>query len=160
MTDKGEAPQWMLFEVAEGLQRMIALSLPGTPAAETVGGKARAWADALWYAPKAWDQGLDAPRIAAAFQGIGYRLDRFPTPKAILEAMPPRPPQPALPEPEISEEQRRANLRRMAQIMTEALKNSKGPPCAHPDARMDAGGRAAPGTKAEEGELALTPARD
>lgn len=128
MGDKGEAPQWMLFEVAEGLQRMISLALPGTPATETVAVTARAWADALWHAPKAWDRDLDAPRIAAAFRQIGHRLDRFPTPKAILEAMPERPPLPALPELEISEEQRRRNLRRISRIMTEALNKGKGPP--------------------------------
>ena len=112
---EAKAPQWMLFEVADGLQRLMYLALPGTPAAEMIEGTARAWTDAFWY----------APRIAAAFQGIGHRLERFPTPKAILEAMPDRSLPPALPEPKISEEQRRANLRRMAQIMTEALKCNK-----------------------------------
>lgn len=128
MRDKGKAPGWMLFEVAEGLQIMTSLALPGAPPAETIEGTARAWADAFWHAPKAWDQDLDAPRIAAAFRMIGHRLDRFPVPKAILEAMPPRPPQPALPGPEISEEQRCANLRRIAQIMTNALGRSKAQP--------------------------------
>ena len=120
---------------------MIALSLPGTPAAETVEGTARAWADAFWHAPKAWDRDLDAPRIVSAFRGIGHRLERFPTPKAILEAMPPRPPQPALPEPEISEEQRQANLRRIAQIMTEAIERSEEQrlprPGGHPSRRRE-----------------------
>ena len=122
------APQWMLNEVVTGLQQLLLLSLPGTPATETIGGAAQAWANALWYAPNAWDEELDAPRIAAAFRDIAHRLERFPTPKAILEAMPDRPPLPALPEPEISEEQRRRNLRRIAQIMTEALNKRKGPP--------------------------------
>lgn len=128
MTDKGEAPQWMLAEVADGLQRLMCLALPGTPAAETIAGTARAWADAMWYAPKAWDRDLDAPRIAAAFRGIGHRLERFPTPKALLEAMPARPPQPALPKPTISEAQRRANRRRIARMMTGAIeRNQAGP---------------------------------
>ena len=121
------APQWLLSEVSGGLQRLIFLALPGTPAAETIALTAHAWADAFWYAPKEWDRDLDVPRIAAAFRGIGHRLERFPTPKAILEAMPARPPRPALPEPEISEAERRRNLRRIAQIMTEAINHSKGP---------------------------------
>ena len=87
------APQWMLNEVVTGLQQMLLLNLPGTPAAETIGGAAQAWA-----------------------------------PKAILEAMPNRPPQLALPEPEISDEQRRRNLRRISQIMTDALNKRKVPP--------------------------------
>lgn len=116
MTDKGKAPQWMIFEVAEGLQRMIALSLPGTPAAETVEGTARAWADAFWHAPKAWDQDLDAPRIDAAFRTIACQLERLPTPKAVMEAMPKRPEPKKLPEPPISEEQWQENLKRIAEL--------------------------------------------
>ena len=135
---KGEAPQWMLSEVAGGLQRLVLLALPGTPAAETIEGTARAWADAFWHAPPAWDRDLDAPRIAAAFRSIGHRLERFPTPRAILEAMPPRPSQPTLPEPEISEAQRRKNLRRIAQIMTEALECRNAPP--RPRRRLSTGG--------------------
>ena len=122
------APQWMLNEVVTGLQQLLLLHLPGTPAAETIGGAAQAWANALWCAPKAWDRDLDAPRIATAFRTIGHRLDNFPTPKAILEAMPPRPPLPALPEPEISEAERRENLRRIARIMTEAIERNKAKP--------------------------------
>ena len=121
MGDKGETPQWMLTEVADGLQRLMLLALPGTPAAETIEGAARAWADAFWYAPKAWDQDLDAPRIAAAFRDIGHRLECFPSPMAILEAMPARPPQTALPEPKISQAQRRGKRRR-------ALYRSRYPP--------------------------------
>ena len=146
---KGEAPQWMLSEVAGGLQRLVLLALPGTPAAETIEGTARAWADALWYAPKAWDRDLDAPRIATAFRVIGHRLERFPAPKDILTAMPPRPPQPALPEPAISPEQQRANLRRIAQIMTEAIECNKAQRPPRPCGRPSRGG-----------EVTLTPERE
>ena len=45
-TDK-PAPQWLLHEIADGLQRLMLLSLPGTPAAETIEGTARAWTDAF-----------------------------------------------------------------------------------------------------------------
>lgn len=122
------APQWLLSEVSDGLQRLMLLALPGTPAAETIEGTARAWTDAFWYAPTAWDRDLDAPRIAAAFRVIAHRLERFPTPKALLEAMPARPPRPALPEPAISEAERRRNLRRIAQIMTKAIEHKKAKP--------------------------------
>ena len=118
----------MLNEVVDGLQRLVALALPHTPPAETIEGTARAWADAFWHAPLAWDRDSDAPRIAAAFRGIGHRLARFPTPKAILKAMPARPLLPALPEPKISEAERRGNLRRIARIMTEAIERKKAQP--------------------------------
>ena len=122
---QGKAPQWMLSEVANGLQRLILLALPGTPPAETIEGTARAWADALWYAPKVWDRELDAPRIAAAFRKIGHRLERFPTPKALLEALPARLPQPAAAESKMSEAQHSEHRRRLAKIIDQLRINSK-----------------------------------
>lgn len=127
-SEKQPAPRWMLTEVATGLQRLVLLALPGTPAMEAIEGTARAWADALWYAPKAWDRDLDAPRIAAAFRRMAHRLERFPTPKALLDAMPARPPQPALPKPKISQAQRRGNRRRIARMMTEAIERNQAQP--------------------------------
>ena len=70
--EEGKAPQWMLGEVAGGLQRLMLLALPGTPAAEVIEGTARAWADALWHAPRSWDRDLDAPRIAAALSPLSH----------------------------------------------------------------------------------------
>lgn len=143
------APQWLLSEVATGLQRLVLLALPGTPAAETIEGTARAWTEAFWHAPRAWDRDLDAPRIAAAFRGIGHRLERFPTPKAILEAMPARPPRPALPEPDIGEAERRRNLRRIARILTEAI-----------DARPRKAPSPRPTKPRQSARPALTPAQE
>ena len=112
----GEAPGWLHIEIITGLQQLLLLCLSGTPAAETFEGTARAWADAFWHSPKAWDKDLDAPRIAAAFRTIACQLERFPTPKAVMEAMPKRPEPKKLPQPPISEKQKQENLKKIAEF--------------------------------------------
>lgn len=116
-TDKPPPPDWMVDSVAAGLQHFLLLRLPGFPPAETIAGTAHAWADAFWRLPKAWDKDLDALRITAAFRIAAGQVDRFPAPKTVIAAMPPRPPQKALPPPEMSEEKRRANLKRLAELL-------------------------------------------
>ena len=111
--------------MAAGLQHFLLLGLPGRPPAETITGTAHAWADAFWCLPKMWDRDLDAPRIEAAFRIAASQVECFPAPKTVIAAMPPRPPQKALLLPEMSEEKRRANLKRLAKLFG-ALKQ-KGP---------------------------------
>ena len=120
--DKPPPPGWMVESVAVGLQRLLLLGLPGRPPAETITGTAHAWADAFWCLPKLWDRDLDAPRIAAAFRIAASQVECFPPPKAVIAVMPPRSTPKALPLPEISEDERRANLRRLAKIL-EGLKS-------------------------------------
>ena len=62
----------------------------------------------------------------AAFRIAASRVECFPAPKVVIEAMPPRPPQKALPLPEMSDEQRRANLKRLAALL--GTLKGKGPP--------------------------------
>ena len=112
--------------MATGLQHFLFLRLPGLPPAETIAGTAHAWADAFWCLNNtAWDKDLDAPRIAAAFRIAASQVERFPAPKAVIAVMPPRPPQQALPLPEMSEEKRRANLKRLAELF--GTLKQKGP---------------------------------
>lgn len=122
---KPAPPDWMVESMAAGLQHLLLLGLPGRPPAETITGTAHAWADAFWCLPKAWDKDLDAPRIAAAFRIAASQVECFPAPKSVIAVMP-RPPQKALPLPEMSEEKRRANLKRLAELFG-SLKHA-GPP--------------------------------
>lgn len=112
-----QAPQWLLSEVASGLQCLMLLALPGTPAAETIAGTARAWADALWCSPIAWDKDLDACRIATAFRLIACQIDRFPSPRAVIAVMPERPKSLALPDLPVTREQRQTNRQRLADFI-------------------------------------------
>lgn len=98
--------QWFRASIAQGLVRLVALSLPGTPPADTIELTREAWIEALWPT-RAWDGELDAPRIAAAFRTLMITCERWPAPVALLRALPARPQPPALPLPPASAEQRR-----------------------------------------------------
>ena len=116
-----EPPAWMLAEIADGIQRLIYLGLPGAPAMEIIEGTVRAWAEALMSLNKVWQQDLDAGRIRHAFWRLSGRVDKWPAPCHLLDALPDRAQPRQLPEPEMSEEQRRKNFARFAQILTDAL---------------------------------------
>lgn len=97
------APAWFHNGVVSGLQFLWALGLPGTPAAELATMTASAWVHALWHHPWRWDEEADSKRLREAFTTLAARVDRWPAPRAVLEAMPPRRRPPALtyaPEPQ------------------------------------------------------------
>ena len=100
-----EIPRWFRDTVANGLQRFIALSLAGTPPAETIKLTAATWCDLLWNCGKAWDPDLDARRIEAGFVTLANQIDRWPAPRQLLQHLPSRPEQRALAEPDRTPEQ-------------------------------------------------------
>lgn len=51
----------------------------------------QAWVATLWSAPIAWDEALDLMRLDDAFLTLALRCERWPSPRAMLEALPPRP---------------------------------------------------------------------
>lgn len=107
-----DAPGWMLYEVAEGLQRLVVLRLEGAPAADAIGGVAMAWCDALLVRGLHWDEALDRPRIRQAFRELAAHVTRWPAPAQLWMYLPERRlPQP-LPPPPMSQEQR-AKVRAM-----------------------------------------------
>lgn len=124
------APQWLLAEVASGLQRLVALSLPGQPPAETIALTAAAWADALMELNIAWEPGADAPRLQAAFRQLAAQAERWPAPAHLIRALPARPAPPALDYPKAPPERVAAALRELRGLF------GGGPP-----------GRGRPGTK-------------
>lgn len=110
------APGWLLAEVAQGLQRLMLLGLPGTPASETITGTAQVWADAFAHG-RALDQRLDAPRIQAAFRAVAARVERFPPPRVVIDALPARPQPQALPAPQLTPAQIANNKQRIAALL-------------------------------------------
>ena len=115
----GHHEQWFMAELATGLQKLISLSLQGTPAMETIQLTAASWAETLWAAPIGWDQSLDSQRIAAAFVRMMRDVDRWPAPKHLLHYLPsrPQPVNPLLTAPQISEEQQQRNRERVADLV-------------------------------------------
>lgn len=86
---------WLLDEVATGLQKLMTLSLESTPAADMIAATGMTWVEAI-SAGRAFDRQLDAPRIRAAFRILEGRCTRWPAPRELLEAMPARRQRPAL----------------------------------------------------------------
>lgn len=85
-----ELPPILHNAVVDGLTMMLALRLPGTPAADTVAATAAAWSVAL-AANKQWDAEADLPRIQTAFTVLAANTDRWPAPRHLLDCLPPPP---------------------------------------------------------------------
>jgi hypothetical protein len=113
---------WLRREVVEGLQALVALRLRGAPAADMVVLTAEIWEQAFEQRlGRHAIEAVDAPRIREAFRFQFPRLREWPAPADILESMPPRPPRPALPEPKVTEEQHRENVKRVKAMVGELL---------------------------------------
>ncbi|HXF66225.1 MAG TPA: hypothetical protein VNK67_05935 [Burkholderiales bacterium] len=117
MSEAVPTPAWFRQAIAQGLVRLVALSLPGTPPAETIELTREAWIEALWPT-RAWDERLDAQRIAEAFRSLMLSSERWPAPVHLLRTLPPRPEPLKLPEPPPDEESRRRIL--------DALRQARG----------------------------------
>lgn len=110
------APGWMVAEMAEGLQRLVLLRLEGAASADSIAGVAMAWADAMMVTGIAWDEAKDAPRIRMAFRLLSARMDRWPAPRHLLEALPVRPEPRKLPAPPPTEADRERARAMLASI--------------------------------------------
>ena len=95
-------------EIMLGLQKLLALQLERAPALEILAKTGLVWIEAIGYERCFADE--DAPRFREAFVRLAARCKSWPSPVALLEVLPERPPLPALPVPEISPEQRAENL--------------------------------------------------
>lgn len=105
---KAEMSVGVKEEIMLGLQKLLALQLERSPALETLDKTGLVWMEAIGYERCFADD--DAPRFREAFVRLAARCKSWPSPAALLEVLPERPPLPALPEPEISPEQRAENL--------------------------------------------------
>jgi hypothetical protein len=114
------APKWFRVAIADGLTRLIALSLPGTPSHETIALTKEAWIESL-FEGRAWVED-DAGRIAAGFRSLARKVDRWPPPKLLLEHLPARPERKKLEAPKPSPEERERNRQRVRSMLRDAMK--------------------------------------
>ncbi|HMW69484.1 MAG TPA: hypothetical protein PKD44_08645 [Nitrosomonas sp.] len=84
-----KAQSWFAQAIASGIQRLMVLSLEGTPSSRTVELTTVTWIDALWPG-RAWDARLDETRIAEAFRLLTIQSERWPTPAQFLRVLPAR----------------------------------------------------------------------
>lgn len=103
-------------EVVEGLQKLYTLRLPSAPAAEDIALTAQVWIETLRSYPVAWcDQ--DRGRIKQAFSILISDVDRWPTPRQLIQRLPQRRPLPALAQPKLSDEEIRHNKDKLGEIL-------------------------------------------
>lgn len=89
-------PQWLENSVIEGLQMLLTLRLRNAPASDTIDAVVDVWVALFAARPIGWDEQRDTPRLHQAFAKVGGKLDYWPAPANVLEAMPPPPIQPLL----------------------------------------------------------------
>lgn len=119
MTEQA-VPAWFENAIIDGLTMLYPLSLEGTPSSETVTATADVWINVLWPA-KQWHQRLDEQRIRRGFAALARNVDRWPWPMKFLDTLPARPPQPGLPGPQLTPEQRKANRERLRTLINDVL---------------------------------------
>lgn len=124
-----EFPQWFVSEIADGLQRLVVLSLSGTPASETITATAQIWIETVWFGGTFGSEpqeGRDVPRLRSAFRWLACDVDRWPAPKQLIGLLPALPPPRALPPPQ-PKVMSRADLERIDHLFSQ-LRNL----CDHP----------------------------
>lgn len=115
---------WLRFEIASGLQKLLALRLMGTPPEDAIVGTAEVWLEAMEHCGVQWVEHLDRERVQRAFQTLFRICDRWPAPKLFLDNLGNRDPPKALPAPPFTPEARERNRARLREIM-ESLAKSK-----------------------------------
>jgi len=119
------APDWLRWEVGEGLQKLLSLRLQGAPPVDAVLGTAQVWLEALMAAPISWQEVQDRQRVRTGFARLCIECDRWPAPRHLLQQLPDRQPEyPALPH-KIDPKQLERNRQRIRKILG-SLANRKG----------------------------------
>lgn len=109
----------------DGLGRALLLRLNNTPPEDTIEAVIQVWFEVITGLSVAWDEELDAGRITRGFRVVLAKVDRFPTPKQLIEALPPRKPLPALPPEKLDPEtikRNKAKLDAILKTLTQGLK--------------------------------------
>lgn len=129
--------KWLEDEISDGLSAMLAAKLENAPALDTIEVTANVWGLA-WARHVNSDQ-LDAPRVREAFIRYIATARDWPAPIRVIELMPPRPPLPRLPLPELTDEQRARNREKFDEIinMVTDKMNVRDPNDKRPRTRME-----------------------
>ena len=118
---------WLRAEVLLGLQKLVALRLPGCPADDSVRATAEVWIEALSGAAIAWNEQLDRARVRAAFGRLVVSCERWPAPEAFFRHLQARAyAQPAL-TIKVTEKQLFENRRYIRSLMDKFVKRAKSP---------------------------------
>jgi hypothetical protein len=135
-TDLHRQEDWLLTEIATGLQKLYPLSLDRTPAFDVIPGTALAWVEGLTYG-REWDQQRDTPRLRAAFSRLLAEAERWPAPRELLAMLPETPRAPALTHDRGIPADRAAKSQHLARILGTEYNPATADPNFDPVARRD-----------------------
>lgn len=96
--------QWIKDEIMLGLENACNFGFLGEP--KSIAKTAELWFSIFENTCKNWEYGRDKGRFLKAFDAFFLTGKRFPLPANIMELLPKREPLPALPRPEITDEER------------------------------------------------------
>jgi hypothetical protein len=111
---------WLKIAVGRGLQALITLNLEGKPPADSLPQTADIWLIALQNSNIHWQQEHDEWRIQKGFAVLLSSATKFPVPKNLLDNLPARKQQAALPKPEYPREKALQNLQKIKAMLKEA----------------------------------------
>ena len=104
--------QWIKDEITSGLEKSFNFGFLGEP--KNLIATAEAWFEVFENTCKNWTPERDAGRILKAFGDFFITGKRFPLPVNIIELLPQRKPQLALPRPEITDDERMTSRKYLA----------------------------------------------
>ncbi|AWX14250.1 hypothetical protein CEP49_06650 [Mergibacter septicus] len=120
--------QWLKQVIAKGVAMLLLLRLKNSPREDVIQATLEAWYQVITY-KKIWDIELDKQRFEAAFMIIAQTCDWFPTPKQLLDVLPPREYPKLLKEKEKTEEEElqerlktEKNLKRLRAMLKDVCK--------------------------------------
>lgn len=119
---------WLMDLILDGLTHLMPLSLPNTPAEDVIEYTAQVWYEALTATGTDWNAEMDIKRIKTGFRKLTPHLDRWPTPRQLLEGLPARPKPKALPPrrpADLTPEERQMNLSWISQLKTQIKEMEK-----------------------------------
>jgi hypothetical protein len=108
-------PPWLGEFVQDAIIKLLAMRLDGMPSHETSDLTTIAWVEIILKSQREWVQDLDLPRLKAALDIVQRRAARWPAPRDLIDAMPPRSYPRALPKPR-TEAMRQAGLQALQDL--------------------------------------------
>lgn len=102
--------------VGAGLAKLSVLNLANKPAALDLIAVANIWREELLNHRSDWQIDLDKKRIEKAFQYLGSHAEKWPNPKDLIQVLNPRPTQPKLDRPPLTQEQKEAARRKLDEL--------------------------------------------
>ena len=99
-----QLPKSVSNAVANGLKRLLVLRMEGAPSSDDMAAVLQVWLEAL-ACGRQWEDD-DSARVKSAFLRLCQTCVRWPQPAQLLASMPPKDSPLALPEPQMSAEER------------------------------------------------------